>query len=110
MALDYLPAQASSVPCESLFSSGKETATEHRPRLGKLMFEQLQILKYSWKHSIHNFSTLNQALTEASNQPIAFEDKEVKAFMRDEQSSDEEDLDDNTVAVSIELVSDSDSN
>ena len=33
LAMDVLPTQASSVPCELLFSSGKETYTAHRNRI-----------------------------------------------------------------------------
>ncbi|KAG6903295.1 hypothetical protein DXG01_000600, partial [Tephrocybe rancida] len=49
MALDVLPCQASSVPCERIFSSSKLTATDHRARLGSEMFEKLQILKHIWR-------------------------------------------------------------
>ena len=52
--MDVLPAQASSVPCERLFSSGKETCTARRNRIHPELMEALQVLKLS----AHN-STLN---------------------------------------------------
>jgi len=47
LAVDILPIQASSVPCERVFSSGKETMTACRSRILPALIEQLQILKYS---------------------------------------------------------------
>ena len=49
MALDYLPIQASSVPCERAFSSSAETDTKKRNRLSPVMFEALQLLKHWFK-------------------------------------------------------------
>lgn len=49
MALDYLPIQASSVPCERAFSSSAETDTKKRNRLSPIMFEALQLLKHWYK-------------------------------------------------------------
>lgn len=46
IALDVLPAQASAVPCERVFSSSKETDTARRSNLSPIMMEMLQILKY----------------------------------------------------------------
>ena len=47
MAADYLPIQASSVPCERVFSSSKETTTARRSRMSGTLMEQLQMLKFS---------------------------------------------------------------
>ena len=49
MAMDILPIQASSVPCERVFSSSKETITARRNSLSPRTVEALQILKYSAK-------------------------------------------------------------
>ena len=49
MAADYLPIQASSVPCERVFSSSKETTTAKRNRMSGKLVEQLQMLKFSLK-------------------------------------------------------------
>ena len=48
IALDILPCQASSVPCERLFSASKQTADLRRSSLGAKRFEELQIMKFAW--------------------------------------------------------------
>lgn len=47
--MDVIPIQASSVPCERVFSSGKETMTARRGRLLPKTMEALQVLKFSVK-------------------------------------------------------------
>ena len=49
LAMDIIPIQASSVPCERVFSSGKETMAPRRRRISANLMEALQILKYSIK-------------------------------------------------------------
>ena len=49
MAMDILPIQGSSVPCERIFSSAKETITPRRNRLKPDIVEAVQIIKYSLK-------------------------------------------------------------
>jgi hAT family C-terminal dimerisation region len=49
MAMDYLPVQATSVPCERVFSSAKETDTNKRNRMSPMLMEALQLLKFSLK-------------------------------------------------------------
>jgi hypothetical protein len=49
MAMDYLPIQASAVPCERIFSSSAETDTKRRNRLSTLTMEALQMLKFHLK-------------------------------------------------------------
>jgi len=56
MAMDYLPIQASAVPCERIFSSSAETDTKRRNRIGPLMMEALQMLKFHLKKSRLNFT------------------------------------------------------
>jgi len=56
LAMDVLPAQASSVPCERLFSSGKETCTARRNRLQPKLMEALQALKLSSRNSSLNLT------------------------------------------------------
>jgi hypothetical protein len=56
MAMDYLPIQASSVPCERVFSSSAETDTKRRNRISPLMMEALQILKFHLKKARLNFT------------------------------------------------------
>lgn len=47
--MDYLPVQATSVPCERMFSSAKDTNTAKRNRISPILMEALQMLKYSLK-------------------------------------------------------------
>jgi hypothetical protein len=47
--MDVLPAQASAVPCERVFSSSKETCTLRRNRVSRRLLEALQVLKYSYR-------------------------------------------------------------
>jgi hypothetical protein len=54
--MDYLPIQASSVPCERIFSSSAETNTKKRNRIGSLLMEALQMLKFYLKKERLNFT------------------------------------------------------
>jgi hypothetical protein len=45
--MDIIPIQASSVACERVFSSGKQTMTPRRSRISALLMEALQILKFA---------------------------------------------------------------
>ena len=47
--MDYLPVQASSVPCEHVFSSSGETDSKKRNWLALGLMEGLQIRKYHLK-------------------------------------------------------------
>ncbi len=47
--MDILPIQASSVLCERVFSSSKETITARRNSLSPRLIEALQVLKYATK-------------------------------------------------------------
>lgn len=55
MAMDYLPIQASSVPCERVFSSSSETDTKRRNRLSPLTMEALQMSKFQLRKERLNF-------------------------------------------------------
>ena len=46
MAMDYLPIQTSSVPCERVFSSSSETMTKRRNLIKPELMEALQMLKF----------------------------------------------------------------
>ncbi|EKM60179.1 uncharacterized protein PHACADRAFT_189306 [Phanerochaete carnosa HHB-10118-sp] len=54
IAMDILPIQASAVPCERVFSSGKITVTDRRNKISGELMEALQILKFRFKqgHSL----------------------------------------------------------
>jgi hypothetical protein len=50
LAMDIIPIQASSVPCEQVFPSGKATMAPRRSRISAPLMEALQILKsLIWK-------------------------------------------------------------
>jgi hypothetical protein len=49
ISMDYLPIQASAVPCERAFSSSAETDTLRRNRIHPVLMEALQMLKFSVK-------------------------------------------------------------
>jgi hypothetical protein len=54
--MDYLPIQATSVPCERVFSSAKETDTAKRNRISPVLMEALQLLKFSLKKERLDFT------------------------------------------------------
>jgi hypothetical protein len=55
IAMDYLPIQASSVPCERVFSSSAEMDTKRRNRISPDLMEALQMLKFNLKKERINF-------------------------------------------------------
>jgi hypothetical protein len=55
VAVDVLPAQASSVPCERIFSSSKETCTLRCNMLSAALLEVLQVLKHLYKQERLDF-------------------------------------------------------
>src|SRR5713226_2191886 len=59
IALDILPCQASSVPCEQLFSASKQTADDQRASLGAKRFEELQLMKFAWRSKITDIASSN---------------------------------------------------
>jgi hypothetical protein len=56
IAMDYLPVQASSVPCERVFSSSSETDTKRRNRISPPLMEALQMLKFFIKKARLDFT------------------------------------------------------
>ncbi|KAG8978537.1 hypothetical protein FRB93_011038 [Tulasnella sp. JGI-2019a] len=55
IALDVLPVQASSIPCERVFTSNKETTTMHCANLSPSLMSALQELKFQYKQDWLNF-------------------------------------------------------
>ena len=55
MAMDYLPIQASALPCEQIFSSSTETDTKRRNHISPLTMKALQMLKFHLKKERLNF-------------------------------------------------------
>ena len=68
MAMDYLPIQASAVPCERIFFSSSETDTKKRNQISPLLMEALQMLKFNLKKDRLNFTaawmTVEKQMTE----------------------------------------------
>jgi len=56
IAMDFLPIQATSVPCERVFSSAKEMDIAKRNRMSPILMEALQLLKFSLKKERLNFT------------------------------------------------------
>ena len=56
IALDYLPIQASAVPCERVFSSSAEMDTKRHNRIHPTLMEALQIVKFSLKQKRLDFT------------------------------------------------------
>ena len=54
--MDVLPAQATAVPCERVFSSSKETCTLRHSQLDPGMIEMLQVLKHFYQRNQLNFT------------------------------------------------------
>jgi hypothetical protein len=61
IALDVLPAQASSVPCERMFSGSKQIAIDRRACLGNTVFEKLVIMKSAWGPDLYDMAAWNAA-------------------------------------------------
>jgi len=59
IAQDICAIPATLVPCECLFSAGAKIATNCRNRLGSDKFEQLQILKHTWRPNICDLAAIN---------------------------------------------------
>src|SRR5229473_2734060 len=107
ITLDYLPIQASSVPCERVFLSAKKTDTLKCNRIHPVLMEALQTLKFSLKKERFNFTSGWQtALSEMKGKGNAGTTKDLLAHLltRDHQAttntllhalSDSNDEDDN---------------
>lgn len=59
-----LPSQASSVPCERLFSGTKQIATDRRASLGPIVFEELTIMKCAWGPDLCDLAAWNSTQVE----------------------------------------------
>jgi hypothetical protein len=73
VALDVLPCQASSVPCERLFSAAKQVAVDRRARLGAQRFEELQLMKFAWCQNLTDLAAWNSGMVEELDLEV-FED------------------------------------
>ncbi|KIK76893.1 hypothetical protein PAXRUDRAFT_168520 [Paxillus rubicundulus Ve08.2h10] len=78
---------ASSVPCKCLFSAGAEIATDRRAHLGAERFEELQVMKHAWCHSIVDCAAANSHDVEVflqEYQELYQFDEEMAQLDRDE--------------------------
>ena len=62
--LHFSPCQASSVPCEHLFSASKQTAEHQRASLGADQFEELQIMKFACPKNVTDLTIWNSGQIE----------------------------------------------
>ena len=80
IAMNYLPIQASSMPCERVFLSSAETDTKKCNRIGPTLMEALQMLKYHLKKTrldfCANWSTTHENLVE--DEPEEPDDRGMK--------------------------------
>jgi hypothetical protein len=60
IAMDHIPIQSSSVPCERAFSSSAETDTKKCNRISPMLMEALQILKFDFKKNQLSFTLRTQ--------------------------------------------------
>jgi hypothetical protein len=97
IAIDVLACQASSVPCEHLFSASKQTADVWRASLGAKRFEELQVMKFTWRQNIVDLAAWNSGqvevvdLDECSERLEAEEqDMEWESLLEDDQFDDAE--------------------
>jgi hypothetical protein len=70
--LDILPSQASSVPCERIFSTAKLTATDRRSRLKADIFEILQVMNSTWRDRLVNLAEVNDEVEECTDEFMNF--------------------------------------
>jgi hypothetical protein len=59
-----LPAQASSVPCERLFSGTKQIAIDRRASLGSVFFEEIVVTKSAWGPDLYDMAAWNASQVE----------------------------------------------
>ena len=67
ITLDVLPSQASSVPCEQMFSGTKQIATDCQSCLGSKIFEELTIMGSAWGLGIYDAAAWNAMQVEEVN-------------------------------------------
>lgn len=86
VAMNYLPIQASSVPCEHVFSSAGETDTKRRNRISPVLMEALQILKFIYKKDRLNFTagfkTMDERVVNSNSKDLLAE-----LFLEDAQDA-----------------------
>lgn len=116
--MDIIPIQASSVPCERVFSSGKETMTPRRSCISAHFMECLQILKFSirkgralrftegmgWSEELIEFEHMARTapVSEAEGYRRSLEDPEEDLDLEDLKEELKKDLEDLELATEEE--------
>jgi len=85
IVLDVLPSQALSIPCERLFSSTKQVATDHQASLGPIVFEEVTITKSAWGPGLCDIAAWNAVQMEE----VAHLDLDFKQMLVDDDDQDE---------------------
>jgi hypothetical protein len=96
IALDILPCQASSVPCERLFSASKQSADDRRASLGAKRFEELQVMKFTWRRNIADLAKWNSEEVEE----VGLDD--YSELLEGDEQAAEWDIEDNAVEFILE--------
>ena len=93
IALDVLPSQASSVPCEWLFLGTKQIAVDRRARLGTAIHKELVVMGSAWVPDIYDIA----AWTSSQEEEVDFFDFEEMLADDAEMVAWEKDSDDNEI-------------
>ena len=89
--MDVLPMQASSVPCERIFSSSKETDTLRRSQLSPEMMEMLQMLKFQFRSERLDFNN-NWVSSEGKLSVMDISPEVVEGMISEQRISDLDNL------------------
>jgi hypothetical protein len=106
--MDYLPIQASAVPCERVFSSAGETATKRRNRMKPKLMEALQMLKFMLKKKRLDFMEgwrgVEDSLADFEDDPLGLDNllaatemtytKILNTLVQDDKLEDKNDAED----------------
>ena len=99
IALDVLPSQASSVPCERLFSGTKKIAVDHRAHLKSAVFEELVVMGSAWRPDIYDMA----AWTSSQEEEVDFFDFEDMLFNDAEMVAWENDLEKDYLDLDLDI-------
>src|SRR5271155_485930 len=91
--MDVLALQASSVPCERLFSGSKQAATDRHASLSNDRFEELQVMKFAWKVELKDLAAWNSLQTEEIHL-VEFEEMLIDGEEEDKWLAEEAEDDD----------------
>ncbi|KAI9573976.1 hypothetical protein HD554DRAFT_2012229, partial [Boletus coccyginus] len=67
IAKDICVIPTTSIPCEWLFFTGAEIATDCYSHLGADKFEYLQVLKHHWQHTLQDSAAINASYAKKVN-------------------------------------------